>query len=232
MLIPPEISGAAVVLLGHFNPSIFTPHWFGRYGVVSNREADAANIVFVLPEMVSFKIGSMSISVDRNRFSIETFEAPWVSILDFVTKTFGEVLPHTPIDKLGINRQIEFNVHSEEIRNRMGRSLAPLGPWGEWGRMIGKSPQQLRGGFANLVMQETWSDPPFRGYYQAHVKPSQTLGNRSIFMLVNHHCEKLETKPDDGAQVIVNYLTKSFDGSLIHSEWIMDQIMKLADSSS
>ena len=34
MRIEPEISGVSVVLLGDFNPAIFTPAWFALHGLL------------------------------------------------------------------------------------------------------------------------------------------------------------------------------------------------------
>ena len=77
-------------------------------------------------------------------------------------KTFGELLPHTPLQQMGINRQVHFGVGSEEIRNRIGRTLAPTAPWGEWGAKIASSSPELRGGFASLTMQESWREENYR----------------------------------------------------------------------
>ena len=37
MRIEPEISGVAVVLLGDFNPAIFTPAWFAMHELLPRR---------------------------------------------------------------------------------------------------------------------------------------------------------------------------------------------------
>ena len=41
MRIEPEISDVSVVLLGDFNPAIFTPAWFALHGLLPERVADA-----------------------------------------------------------------------------------------------------------------------------------------------------------------------------------------------
>lgn len=40
VLIEPEISTTSVVLVGSLNPTIFTPDWFARHGLLSDKEAE------------------------------------------------------------------------------------------------------------------------------------------------------------------------------------------------
>ena len=44
MRIAPEISGAAIVLLGDFNPAILTPAWFAMHELLPKAVADSANM--------------------------------------------------------------------------------------------------------------------------------------------------------------------------------------------
>ena len=44
MRIEPEISGVGVVLLGDFNPAIFTPAWFALHGLLPESAADNAEL--------------------------------------------------------------------------------------------------------------------------------------------------------------------------------------------
>ena len=41
MRIEPEIGGCTVVLLGHFNPQIFSPLWFAQNKIISERQAES-----------------------------------------------------------------------------------------------------------------------------------------------------------------------------------------------
>ena len=44
MRIAPEITGASLVLLGNFNPSIFVPAWFGWHGLLPEKTVEAAEL--------------------------------------------------------------------------------------------------------------------------------------------------------------------------------------------
>jgi len=231
MRIEPEFGAASVVMVGHFNPSIFSPAWFQKVGLASEKEADEAKISMIHPEFAMFKLGTKEIQARLDRFSAQTSEAPWISLADFVASTFGEFLPHTPISILGINRFVHFRVGSEIVRNRIGRILAPTKPWGEWGAEIEKSTTDLRSGFTVLSMQQQWAEGEFRGRYEARVEPSLLIsGNSGIFVHVNHHCELNDPKPSQEADKIIAFLQKSFDDSIRHSEWIIDQLMSLKEA--
>src|SRR5271165_2167465 len=125
MRIETEQGGCSIVLLGGFNPTIFTPDWFARYEIATENEKNTSTINIIHPEISNFRIGSKLVQVDLTRFSVESAEAPWVALMDFVTKTFGQFLTHTPINRIGINRNVHFGVGSEEKRNQIGRLLAP-----------------------------------------------------------------------------------------------------------
>ena len=49
MRIEPEISGVSVVLLGDFNPAIFTPAWFVLHGLLQEDVADSAELRIAHP---------------------------------------------------------------------------------------------------------------------------------------------------------------------------------------
>ena len=55
MRIEPEISAASIVMVGYFNPQIFQPFWLAMHGVISEEEAESANIGFVHPEITRFR---------------------------------------------------------------------------------------------------------------------------------------------------------------------------------
>lgn len=72
MWIEPEISGSSIVLLGDFNPAIFSPSWFAKYGIVSQSAADEAETTVIHPELAVMQIGSKSIKVEKKIASLWT----------------------------------------------------------------------------------------------------------------------------------------------------------------
>lgn len=145
MHITPEISACSVALLGQFNPAIFHPAWLHGKGI----EEEASQIngeVLTHGQIAQFSIDTRSYFVQPERFQLETVTAPWVKILDITTKIFGEFLHHTPVSAVGINRIAHFKLPSLSSRTKLGRLLAPIEPWGDFGQRMESSDDSLVGG--------------------------------------------------------------------------------------
>src|SRR3974390_1432793 len=110
MGIETEIGSFSIVLLVHFNPLILSPLWFLKNGLITESQAKEATTSVMHPEIAVVKVGKIQIQVEGNRFSAETAESPWIDLCDFVSRTFGEFLVHTPINQMGINRLVHFSV--------------------------------------------------------------------------------------------------------------------------
>lgn len=231
MHIDPEIGGCGIVLVGHFNPLILTPLWLAKNSVISEQQLEAAEVSVIHPEVAAFKVGKLRIQVETQRFSVDSIEAPWIDLCDFVGRVFGDLLSHTPINKLGINRSVHFNVGSEAVRNAIGRLLAPIEPWGEWGQELENSPSTARGGCTNLTMTQPKFQPGQRaGHVQVQVQPSARIrGNGGIFVLVNDHFEFEPLEKTVGCENVISCLTSEFENSIRNSESKIELIMRLKD---
>ena len=60
MLIEPDVSGVEIVLVGSFNPPIFHPEWFAKYGIINSAEKDAAEIELIHREFAFFRMEWLS----------------------------------------------------------------------------------------------------------------------------------------------------------------------------
>jgi len=191
MRIDPEISGASIVLVGSFNPRIFRPDWFQATGIIGDKDSQTATIEIIHSAVSSFSLDWAKVRIDQNKFSIETSDPPAIRIRDLVLKTFKEFLTHTPVQHVGINRSVHFSVGSFETREKIGRTLAPHEPWGEWARQIPGNPNDLKlhGGMKSLLMTQVDRGDGFRGAVTAKIEPStlRQLDLHGIFMEVNDH---------------------------------------------
>ena len=88
-------------------------------------------------QLMAFSTEWLRLEVTPDRFLAETLQAPHIQLLDFIVRVFKEHLHQSPLVALGINRQVHFQVKSLAARDRIGRTLAPVEPWGTWkpGRM-------------------------------------------------------------------------------------------------
>jgi hypothetical protein len=225
----PQIQLASIVLLGRFNPAIFSPAWFAKVGIISDAElaesTDRASLVH--SELTQFSLERFKIDVFPERFAITTPSEPFTQILDDTLSTFHN-LPHSPVNKLGINYEIHFNLDSGEQKIALGRALAPVTPWKDFGRRLGESTPDRVGGLMSLVMQETPTDRD-RGYRQVKIEPSAMLrAPTGVMIHVNDHFEIVNAKDEDGAQSGMKLLRERFDGSVIEAKKIVTQLMEFA----
>jgi hypothetical protein len=141
---------------------------------------------------------------------------------------FGNLLVHTPIWQLAVVRIVHFSAGTESGQHRIGRTLAPTGPWGLWGNQIEHASK--RSGMSVLTMELDGEDPPFGRAVTATVQPSQKVRpGIGVHMEVNHRYTLPTLEKTIGSQEIVSKLSSVFETSLKQSEAIIDQIMSLKE---
>ncbi len=230
MRIEPSVGEVSIVLLGNFNPPIFSPDWLARNQIVGSEDAEQAVVSIIHDEIAQFLVAQSTLVVERERFSITTQVGPFVRALDIVQKTFRDVLPHTPLRAFGVNRSVHFSVGSGDRRNDIGRALAPPEAWGEWTGEITKGKgSPLQGGMVSIQMQSRSEIEKFSRKTTATVQPSvlPQLKLSGIFAMVNDHFDPKESVTT--TQEFVDTLASEFEASITHSEWIIDQVMALRD---
>lgn len=228
MRIEPEISGASIVMVGSFNPGIFQPFWFAENKVISEELAASAQIGLIHPDISSFRLeGEFNVQVERERFSIDRALAPLIRIPDVVCRVFGDLLPHTPINQVGMNRLIHFNVRSEAVRDEIGRKRVPWEPWGDWGRTAFTGVGVRKGGLISLTMTQRNLTDRAHGWFQVKVEPSNVIGGgrTGIYMELNDHYDL--GRRAEGASEIVEIVRTHWEASVEKSESVIDQIMSL-----
>jgi hypothetical protein len=127
--VKPELKESNIVLLGDFNPKIFQPAWFAAEGLIARSEADKADIKIIHADLVGFSLEWLQFEVTRERLVAGTTQDAFdVVVRDLVRGTFN-LLRHTPIRQMGINRIMHFRVESEDVWHDAGHKLAPKEIW-------------------------------------------------------------------------------------------------------
>jgi hypothetical protein len=231
VLLEPEKAGVSIVVLGSLNPKIFTPDWFARNELISADEAEAARVDFIHPSVSQFQTDWFSLLVDEQRFQISTQKVPYINLHDLVLKAFGERLFHTPVSKLGINREVHVNLGSQKIRDRIGFELAPPSAWGTWEAKIREVKEGGRqGGLTSITMRLMYPDDRPRGHIEATVRPSNVVPeNRGISIFVNDHYEIENVERPNGASEVMKLLEANFDKSIVRADDVIDQVLRLKD---
>ncbi len=230
MRIEPEIGSCMIVLIGRFSPLIFSPLWFARNNLVSQEVADSAHLQILHEDIAILKLGKIQLQVEGNRLSAETTEAPWIDLCDFIAKTFTEALASTPVNQIGINRLVHYSVGSEERRNKIGLTLAPVEPWGDFGTAIAASTPPKRGGALDVTMILPTFGEGYTGHMQVSVQPSGRIkGNLGIYVQTNDHYNVGRLDETTDCMKIMSILVEKFERSVQFSETIIDQIMSLGE---
>ncbi len=120
---------ASVVLVGSFNPAIFQPAWFAANELIRESEAAGVENLVVASEVAQFRADWLSVSVTRQRFqAVASDPAHHLLLRDLVVGTF-QLLEHTPITRLGINRAMHFHLSDATSWHAFGHFVMPKAPW-------------------------------------------------------------------------------------------------------
>ena len=230
MRIEPDISGVSVVLLGKFNPAIFTPAWFALHKILPSGVATNAKLQVAHEQVTAFSTDWMTLQVLTDRFSVDTSQSPYIRLRDIVARVFREHLHHTPLKAFGINRNVHFQAPSLTSRDQLGRTLAPIAPWGECGRNLGFDGE--RGGVSSLKMSRGGPENrPASDLITVTVEPSNKVGHGrlGVYVGINDHYTIDDSKPGS-AMRLMDLLDDNFEKSLRRSDDVIDHIMSLVRS--
>lgn len=121
--------GVQIVLVGSFNPAIFHPQWFARKTLMSDTEADAANLEVCHSDVAKFSTDWYELEVLQKRMTVKTKHIGRSEELrDFVASTFL-VLSETPVEAVGFNKQSIYRANSDKYWHLIGDVLAPKAIW-------------------------------------------------------------------------------------------------------
>jgi len=211
-----ELEGVGIVLVGSFNPQIFQPAWFAAEGLIPKEEEEAAKIELIHREIASFSTDWFQLQVATDRFSAATTQSSFYeSLRDLVLGTF-RLLRHTPILKMGINRDFHFRMASEEAWHAFGHKVAPKEPWAG----ILKEP-----GMRSLTIEGQRSDG-LRGYIHVRVEPSVRV-RPGVFINVNDHYEAQNIETGRGCDEIIDILDREWRTSLERSSHIALSLLEV-----
>lgn len=233
MRITPIIDKVSVVLVGNFNPAIFSPGWFAMHDIVSKADAESAIVQIIHPDVCNFAVGEFVVQVDAERFTVNCAGHRHEMARDLVLGTFGTFLVHTPIRALGINREVDFDVGDFWVRDAVGERLAPKAAWGDWGPQI-SGPQEIsadHGGLRSIVMRQGRPGHRYRGHIQAEVRPSarQQLLETGIFVSINNHYQLASDDKAASVQEMIDAITSEWGVAIEKADFIVDQVQRLVD---
>ena len=211
------IDGVSIVFVGSFNPKIFHPGWFAAQGLIRPEEAEAADITVVHSELVAIQMEWARVEVTTNRALFATTDFVSAEPLrDLALGTFL-TLSHTPISKMGLNRDRHFKMANQDAWNAIGDSLAPKGHW----RSILNCP-----GMRSLTMEGVREDG-HAGYVRVKVEPSARV-EHGVFVALNDHYELKNPDEPGTCELIMNLLKDSWASFSSRSETVGPSLLESA----
>ncbi len=187
--VKPESETASIVLIGHFNPSIFHPAWLAARDLIAEEVVEESLIGAIGEPLAAFKVDWLELLIQTNRFQARTSDpSHYPSLSELVRGVFG-LLEFTPVRQMGINRHMKFRVKSEEEWHRLGDLWAPKEPW--QGLLSGKRPNGLPG-IRSLTME---GDREGSNAMYTRVTVMSSTVTQEIFVHTVEHHQQAEGEP-------------------------------------
>lgn len=189
--------------------------------MLRSAEADAAKIQVISPQITSFNTEWLELRVTQERFQAETLQEAYNESLRDLTLGAFQLLSHTPISRMGLNRHFHFRMADKDRWHLVGDSLAPKQPWGN----ILDAP-----GMRSLTMEGVKSKEG-KGYVRVTVEPSNRI-QPGVYIAVNDHYElEVEVKGVAGTALALEILKTCWVDSMKESRTIADRIVQLGETT-
>lgn len=212
---PVTFDEASIVLLGSFNPAILHPSWFARVGLLANGEADEASLEICMNEITRFSLPWLHLEATGERLTFKCSDTSHFALLRDIVIGMRELLPHTPIKKLGINRTMHFDVLDDATWHRVGHAVAPKAIW----ESILDSP-----GLKQMTIEGKRTDG-LPGIVNMTIQPVLPASHR-VAIGVNDHYDLDDNESTD----LLKLLRERWDESLKKSEVCANSIIRKAAS--
>lgn len=224
----PEASSGSIVVLGAFNPAIFSPDWLERFGLVGVDDAqgmrEAGNLV-VSRQVTVVEGEAFLLQVEENKLTANCKSVLTPALRDLVMGIL-ELVPHTPVRALGQNFDTLFRFFDKEAYHKVGDVLAPKPIWNELypdDRAIGvdtltmKVQEGTRDDLRSLdalnisVQHANASYPAIRVSYNDHHEVASVSGSK-----------------DESAQTAIEVLRTTWEAAWQDSQRISEKLFELA----
>lgn len=192
---------ASIVLLGAFNPVIFHPAWLARHRLIQDPEAETADVQIISGEVAVIVLKWARLEVTRDRFSVRSNDETHFEPLRDLAFAIFQLLEHTPIKQIGLNRDIQFELPTVGEWHKIGHKLAPKDIWD---RHL-KEP-----GMARLSIQSVRPDD-FKGSVTVSVYPS---GPKMVTIAVNDHYDLGEVSGRKASEIIADKWSPFIDRAM------------------
>lgn len=169
---------ASVVVVGSLNPAIIQPAWLAKYEIVAEAEAKSAQINIINDDISIIQFGSLLVEAQRARLKLETADPGRYVLLPAQMSKVLDLLAHTPLTALGINRVVHYRASSQAAWHGVGDRLTPKEIW----RGFLDEP-----GMRSLTVEGKRATSPAK-HVQIQVAPSKAV-DPGVMISFNEHFE-------------------------------------------
>lgn len=229
----------SVVLIGRFDVRSFTPMSLLKAEVMSLSDATSAHSATILPNKVTnFELDGLKVSTTGERIQVEASEPPYVKAADLLSKAIRDNTDFpSSIRALGINVHAYYALDNFDVRDNLGRQLAPLQGWGKWSEQLKEAAafpanDPRHSGMVGITMRLPLTEDRMSGYLDLRVEPSfRDKSVAEVLMTSNDHYglpldEAKAATTDELA--LLEALEARFDSSVQRADEIMSSILEQA----
>jgi len=218
----------STVLLGRFNPLIFSPEWLEVNNIIGPEEAASAResgIEVMAPNVTSINLGSMKLVVEEERFVLIVGDEPLVRARDFPVTCFS-LLRHTPVYAVGLNYNATLVATDPDKWDRFGDVLSPKEPWGNF--LTGPEGARL-GGLRTLVLEQRLGLDDRWTYTRLTVDAAENLPRMHAKVNINNHFDLGGAdKPKSGAEAY-QLIDELWNEAMERSRTLTEKVKAIAD---
>lgn len=223
-----EVFSCQIVVVGNFNPAIFSPEWLAQHGLIGRDDAEEAksnDSLLVSPTVSRLETDWCSLQVVQNQFVVLTKGPVTPSIRDLVVGIFT-VIDQTPIQALGINFIGDYKMPTTESWHKVGDVLAPKTIWHKF------FPEENNSvGLTELTIQVDKHNrakiEPTNERTRLSVSYSTKIMNGICFSINNHFdvADKKISPKDSSADLAVTLISKNWDQMMVQSKELFANVL-------
>lgn len=129
-----DILTSSIVVIGDFNPVIFSPDWLEKNKLIGEsdaskaREGSQGRETIISRQVTTFETEWFTLQVLENKFTLTSKGVLSLSFKDLAVGIF-QLVSHTPVKAIGINFIAHFKLSSWEEQHKIGDAIAPKDIW-------------------------------------------------------------------------------------------------------
>jgi hypothetical protein len=230
-----EIFASSILVVGDFNPAIFSPEWLERNDLIGSddansvRDGDERKSLVISHQVAAFETKWFSLQVLENQFTLTSKDALSPAFKDLAVGIF-QLVPHTPVIAAGLNFFGHFKLANEEAYHKVGDVLAPKQIWNTL------FPDESAG-IADLTMRiQRWKrgEPSVKTKDEKRIaiQPSAKIKFGAFLSYNDHH--DLTASEEDGlrpAERVAGIIDSQWESSWKDAVRVFDGLLSMALSA-